>query len=85
MDIACLVGITPYVHQLREKGYRIHLELLRRSVKAMMRDANRQHAKWVAVVGEQELENSQLRLKNMKENTQLDISLNEIETVLKEN
>jgi histidyl-tRNA synthetase len=85
MDITCLEGITPYVHALREKGYRVHLELLRRSVKAMMRDANRQNAKWVAVVGEQELENSQLRLKKMKDNTQHDISLNKIETVLKEN
>ena len=39
MDIKCLEGITPVVHALREKGFRVHLELMRRSVKAMMRDA----------------------------------------------
>jgi histidyl-tRNA synthetase len=82
MDIACLEGITPVVHSLREKGFRVHLELMRRSVKAMMRDANRQNARWVAVVGEQELQSGNLKLKNMQENIQQETSLNEIENIL---
>lgn len=82
MTIDCLEGITPYVHDLRSKGYRVHVELIRRSVKAMMRDANRQNATWVAVVGEQELENGSLKLKNMQENQQLEIAMNEIESIL---
>ena len=82
MDIACLEGITPIVHSLREKGFRVHLELMRRSVKAMMRDANRQNARWVAVVGEQELQSGNLKLKNMQENIQQETSLNEIENIL---
>ncbi|MEA2078138.1 MAG: histidine--tRNA ligase [Candidatus Marinimicrobia bacterium] len=82
MDIACLEGITPKVHELRDKGFRIHIELLRRSVKAMMRDANRQNARWVAVIGEQELQSGQLKLKNMQENDQVDVSLNEIEKII---
>ncbi|MCF7833394.1 MAG: histidine--tRNA ligase [Candidatus Marinimicrobia bacterium] len=83
MDIACLEGISPLVHSLRDKGFRVHLELMRRSVKAMMRDANRQNARWVAVVGEQELQSGNLRLKNMQENIQQEINLNEIENILK--
>jgi len=82
MDIACLEGITPVVHNLREKGFHVHLELMRRSVKAMMRDANRQNARWVAVVGEQELQSGNLKLKNMQENIQQETSLNEIENIL---
>lgn len=82
MDIACLEGITPVVHALRDKGFRVHLELMRRSVKAMMRDANRQNARWVTVVGEQELQSANLKLKNMQENIQQETSLNEIENIL---
>lgn len=83
MDIHCLEGISSLVHDLRLKGFRVYMELMRRSVKAMMRDANRQQARWVAVVGEQELQSGILRLKNMKENEQLDIALDEIENILK--
>ena len=84
MDIACLEGITPVVHALRNKGYKVHVELMRRSVKAMMRDANRQNARWVAVIGEQELKSGQLRLKNMKDNEQVDTAIDNIEKVISE-
>jgi len=84
MDISCLEGITPVVHTLREKGFRVHLELMRRSVKAMMRDANRQNARWVAVVGEQELQTTNLKLKNMQENIQIDVPFNDIEKTISE-
>jgi len=83
MNISCLEGMTLKVHELRDKGYRVHVELLRRSVKAMMRDANRQHAAWVTVIGEQELETGRLTLKNMMENEQVEVALDEIENILK--
>jgi histidyl-tRNA synthetase len=82
MDLACLEGITPLVHELRNNGFNVHVELLRRSVKAMMRDANRQKAKWVAVIGEQELKSGQVKLKNMIENEQVETTLNNIETII---
>jgi histidyl-tRNA synthetase len=82
MDLTCLEGITPKVHELRNKGYNVHVELLRRSVKAMMRDANRQKVKWVAVIGEQELASGQIRLKNMMKNEQVETTLNNIETII---
>ena len=55
---------------------------MRRSVKAMMRDANRQNARWVAVVGEQELQSGGLKLKNMQDNIQKETPLDEIENIL---
>lgn len=82
MDKDCLAGITPVVRDLRKKGLRVHVELMRRSVKAMMRDANRQNARWVAVIGEQELQSGQLRLKNMQENLQIETTINEIEKTI---
>lgn len=82
MDIKCLKGISPFVHKLRTKGYRVHMELLRRSVKAMMRDANRQKARWVAVIGEQELESGVIRLKNMLANEQFETAISDIEKTI---
>ena len=82
MDVECLKGISPIVHELRDKGYRVHMELMRRSVKAMMRDANRQKARWVAVIGEQELDSGSLRLKNMAENKQVEVKISDIEKTI---
>ncbi|MFA6618488.1 MAG: histidine--tRNA ligase [Candidatus Neomarinimicrobiota bacterium] len=82
MDIHCLKGISPIVHNLRKKAFRVHMELMRRSVKAMMRDANRQKARWVAVIGEQELESGNIKLKNMKKNEQIECKILDIETII---
>ncbi len=82
MDINCFTGISPFVHELREKGYRVHVELMRRSVKAMMRDANRQKATWVAVIGEQELESGLIKMKNMSANEQVETRIADIEKVI---
>ncbi len=82
MDSRCLEKVLPLVTALREAGYRVQLELLRRSVKAMLRDANRQQAQWAAVVGEQELEKRIMNLKNLRENDQLETAWDEIGAVL---
>lgn len=82
MDINCLKGISPLVHELRKKSYRVHMELMRRSVKAMMRDANRQKARWVAVIGEQELESGNIGLKNMLNNEQMECKISDIEKII---
>ncbi|MDZ7797279.1 MAG: ATP phosphoribosyltransferase regulatory subunit [Candidatus Marinimicrobia bacterium] len=84
MDVRCYEKILPLVKDLREKGLNIYIELLRRSVKAMLRDANRRNARWVTVVGDHELQKRMLRLKNMDENKELELEWEKIAGLLLE-
>ncbi|HEX9614859.1 MAG TPA: histidine--tRNA ligase [Bacteroidota bacterium] len=61
--------------ELRAKGIPAETDYLGRSVKAQMRDANRQNADYVVVVGEQELKSGQAKLKNMKSGEELAVAL----------
>jgi histidyl-tRNA synthetase len=64
--------------ELRGKGMRVELDYLSRSIKAQMRDANRQSARYVLVVGEQELKSGRGKLKQMSSGTETEISLENI-------
>ena len=63
----------------REKGIQTDLDYLGRSIKAQMREANRQRAQYVLVVGEQELKSGKGKLKQMSSGTETDVSLDRIE------
>jgi histidyl-tRNA synthetase len=67
---------------LRAKGVTIELDYKERSVKAQMREANRQQAKYVIVVGESELTTGLARLKNMLTGDEQTIRLEKIEQAL---
>lgn len=51
---------------LRSRGIAAETDYLERSVKAQLREANRQEAAYVLVVGEQELKSGSAKLKDMK-------------------
>lgn len=51
--------------ELRDKGVSVDLDFQDRSVKAQMREANRQNARFVTVVGDDELLSGDLVVKNM--------------------
>lgn len=67
---------------LRSRGLRVEVDYLARSVKAQMREANRQEARYTIVVGETELQSRSARLKNMQTGTDIAVSLDEIENIL---
>jgi len=67
---------------LRSKGISIELDYMERSAKAQMREANRQQAKYVIVVGESELTTGVARLKNMLTGDEQTIQLEKIEQAL---
>jgi histidyl-tRNA synthetase len=50
-------------NQLREAGYQVTMDTLRRSLKAQMRDANRSGAVKAVIIGEEELQKMLYRLK----------------------
>lgn len=66
------------VHDLRKQGYRTLFDLMRRSMKAQMREANKSGARIVLILGDQELENNQIQVKNLTDSQQMTIGLNKL-------
>lgn len=69
-------------HGLRAKGLRVEVDYLGRSVKAQMREANRQEAQYTAVIGGTEIQSHSARLKNMRSGDEMAVNLDEIESAL---
>ncbi len=55
-----------WLHRLRTEGLSVEMDLSNRKLKNAMRHANNLGVRYVAVVGDQELENEQLELKEME-------------------
>lgn len=71
-----------WLYKLRKLGLKVDRDFLNRSVKAQMRDAHRQKAKIVLLIGDNEIENSSFSVKDMEKGQQSDISFNKIEKYL---
>jgi len=71
------------VHHLRGQGIRCDLDLLGRSLKAQMREANRQEAPFVVILGEEELRDHQALVKDMRSGEQRRVPLKELAPYLK--
>jgi histidyl-tRNA synthetase len=65
--------------ELRQQGICAEVDYLGRSLKSQMREANRQQAQYVIVVGEQELKTKTAQLKNMRTGEETAVSLEKIE------
>jgi histidyl-tRNA synthetase len=65
------------IEGLRRRGIRAETDFLDRSLKAQMRAANRLGAPYAIIIGEQELSNKRLILKDMKEGQQEEMDLDE--------
>lgn len=78
LDEAALSWAFVEACNLRAKGISVELDYLGRSVKAQMREANRQRARYVIVVGENELKSGSAKLKDMQSGTETEISLETI-------
>jgi len=68
--------------RLRRKGHTVVTDVLRRSVKSQMKDANRLRSTWVAVIGDDELLQGTVSLKNMATGEQIELPHTEIENAL---
>ena len=62
-------------YELRKNGIRAEYDTLKRSVKAQLKYANKINAKYSVVIGENEVQNDCVSLKNMKESVQEEIKL----------
>lgn len=68
---------------LRKQGISAETDYLARSLKAQMREANRQQVEYVVIVGEQELQSRSAKLKSMQSGDDVTISLDALEQSLK--
>jgi histidyl-tRNA synthetase len=64
--------------QLRKKGYICEQELLDRSLKAQLREAGKLNARYVALIGEDEIKKGVVTLKDMDQHEQKEVSFIEL-------
>jgi histidyl-tRNA synthetase len=67
-----------WLKKIRNIGLRAELDLLSRSIKAQMREANRQNAEFVLLLGDDELKKKSFSVKLMDKGEQVDVSFNRI-------
>lgn len=76
-------GTIPYslkvAGKLRDLGLKVVNELNRRSMKAQMREANRMQAKYAIIIGEEEVNDEKITVKDLKKSEQTSLSINDIE------
>lgn len=72
------------VNELRQAGFSAERDYLDRKVKAQFKAADRLHAKYVAVLGENELQNNKINLKQLETGEQKEIPLTELVSALKD-
>jgi histidyl-tRNA synthetase len=66
--------IMKTANQWRKQGLQVETDLMQRSLKAQMREANRLNAKFAVIVGESELESGRFQLKNLSTSEQTEQS-----------
>ncbi|MEX2347156.1 MAG: His/Gly/Thr/Pro-type tRNA ligase C-terminal domain-containing protein, partial [Balneolaceae bacterium] len=64
--------------KLREKGLSATMDYQGRSMKAQMKDANRENARFAVIVGDHELESGKFTLRDMKASEEKMLTLDEI-------
>ena len=78
---ARLWGLS-HMSKIRAKGYSASMDYIGRSMKAQMKEANRENARYTLIVGDQELENQVFVLRDMTESNELSGSFEELMTKL---
>ncbi len=74
-DSARTVGFR-LITELRRVKISAQMDFLRRSMKAQLRDADREQARWVIILGDDELTRGSVIIKNMKDGVQTELPLN---------
>lgn len=67
-----------HLPELRDKGLSATMDYIGRSVKAQMKDADRENARYSIIVGDHELNEEKFTLRNMKESEEVSLTFEEI-------
>ncbi len=65
-------------NKLRERGVQCEMDLLNRSIKSQMKEANKIKSKYVAVIGEDEIKTGEVKIKRMLDGSESGIKLDDI-------
>ncbi len=63
---------------LRDQGFSVSTDLLRRSLKSLLREANRNSARIAIILGDDEMENNTVQVKDMESGEQITITKNKL-------
>ncbi|HLS59552.1 MAG TPA: histidine--tRNA ligase [Virgibacillus sp.] len=72
------------VHELRMHGIQVDKDYQGRKIKAQFKAADRVHARYVLVLGENELTNNIINVRSMDTGDQVEVPINELVDVMKE-
>ncbi|WP_100011919.1 histidine--tRNA ligase [Lentibacillus sediminis] len=72
------------IHQLRGAGIQADKDYTGRKMKAQFKAADRHQAKYVLVLGENELENNVISVKNMQSGEQTEVALSDLKAYMQE-
>lgn len=73
------------VKDIRSNNFSVDTDFQRRSVKAMMREANRKKAKFSIVIGENEIQSGEIKIKTMSDGSENTVKIDEISEFLSQN
>ncbi len=81
-----IIGLTEDVrskcqvlaHDLRNQGFSVSTDLLRRSLKSLLREANRNGAKIAVIIGDETSANDMVQVKNMETGEQITLIINKL-------
>ena len=66
------------IHDLRKRGFKAMLDVAARNIKGQFKYADRLHSRFTAVIGDDELAQNKITLKDMKTSTQKQIAPEEL-------
>ena len=81
-----IIGLTEKVRsncqvlaqELRNNGFSVSTDLLRRSLKSLLREANRNSAKIAIIIGDDKSENDTVQVKNLETGEQITLLINKL-------
>ncbi len=73
------------IMELRSKGISCEMDYMSRSLKSQMKEANRQKAKSVLILGEEEIKKGKAILRNMEKSEQKEVEIQNLSDVIKVN
>lgn len=74
--------VANFASVLRTKNISCDYDYLNRSVKAQMREANKMNTKYVLFIGGDEYKDGMMKLKNMSDSTELELSFSDTEKLI---
>jgi histidine--tRNA ligase len=77
-------SVLKTVQQLRHAGYSAEANLVQRSLKAQFKSVDRNKAKYVVILGEDEVKNGTMNVKNISDKSQVTINQGELLETLKQ-